>query len=212
MNEACLFHEYDCLVRNFKPSSVVVAAVHEGPSDASRSIGQIVATFKISEQRFEKWGSLTIGLDFIADGSGQPMTWMSDTGDWGYGILVHGVRTRGDWIQLLTKPFPGNAWVWRKTTTFSANVDSIEGNILGLEPLQATMRGRKTQTTVAGTYTILKVRNGLVEFREEIPSDMPCGDEVKQPSVMPPILRAPAEQFFSADGTPKFATVYTKGC
>jgi hypothetical protein len=43
--------------------------------------------------------------------------------------------------------------------------------------------------------------------------DMPCGlDAIPPPAVMPPTFRAPASAFFDAQGRPRFAVKYTKGC
>ena len=65
----------------------------------------------------------------------------------------------------------------------------------------------------SGSYFITRVdRAGVVTFREELDIDMPCGDEVTPPTVMPPTFRAPASAFFDAQGRPRFAVRYTKGC
>jgi hypothetical protein len=138
MDRLCQHHEYECLTRNIQHTSVTLATVHEAPSADSRVVGHILAVVIVSADRFENFGSLTIELDFGPSGSNERLVWIATVGDWGYGILVHGVRTRRDWIQLSGRLFPKNAWVWRNSPGFSATVDALDGAILALDPLEAS--------------------------------------------------------------------------
>ena len=82
----------------------------------------------------------------------------------------------------------------------------LESFILILGPLEATTAGSKKPTLAEGNYRVLKVRRGTVWFRAEAESDMAAcaGKDIEPPKVLPPTLSAPAAQFFTADGIPRF--------
>jgi hypothetical protein len=62
------------------------------------------------------------------------------------------------------------------------------------------------------TYFIERVRDGEVVFREEVVTDMPCGEDIHPPDRMPPSFRAPARAFFDRNSRPRFTEVYIRGC
>jgi hypothetical protein len=211
LDELCRFHEFDCLQQNFRPTRVRVAIVRRRPLPDSQVVGQIVASLAIRKD-VEQWGHVGIGLEFEPEGSLAPMMWIADVGDWGYGIHFTGVVEHSGWINPSTKPFPDDAWVSTRTNpNFEGFSGSIEDSIVGLSPLEL-IDGRQKRLIPDGSYKILKIRNDTVWFRPEVPSDYPCGEDVKPPKKFPTTLKAPAAQFFEPDGTPRFQQVYTKGC
>jgi hypothetical protein len=209
--QVCKDSRFDCMKQNLVPFRAPVATVRHAPDPSSPIAGSIVAVMKL--QQYEQSGNISFGLDFeSANTPGRPVTWINDVGDWGYGIHVAGVRPQGDWIQLIGAPFPASAWIPALGESFSGYVEPLDDQILNLESMQATGPDGTPRTIRRDAYKILSSKAGTIEFRAEVPSDMACGEEVKPPSVMPPTLRAPASEFFRPDGTPRFATKYTRGC
>jgi hypothetical protein len=70
---------------------------------------------------------------------------------------------------------------------------------MGLAPFKATWPNGATRLIESGSYLITSITNGVVRFRKEVPSDMACGEDIKPPRVMAPILRPPATEFFWGD-------------
>ena len=113
-------------------------------------------------------------------------------------------------------PFDGDAWIYggrENDSRLRGEAFSIARQILELRDVRARRADGRTVVLPSGSYFIAGVdRAGVVTFREELDIDMPCGDEVTPPTVMPPTFRAPASAFFDAGGLPRFAFKYTKGC
>ena len=144
---------------------------------------------------------------------GRLRPWTRDTD---YGPHLAGVRSRDGWIGLSGAPFDGDVWIYGGRDTDSrlrGEASSIVRQILDLHDVHARRADGRTVIVPSGAYFITRVdRGGVVTFREELDIDMPCGEEVKPPTVMPPTFRAPAGAFFDAQGRPRFAIKYTKGC
>ncbi len=95
---------------------------------------------------------------------------------------------------------------------FWVHAERMERHVVHLRALRARPANGGQARTLSGQYTVVDTRGSDVVFRAEIPSDMPCGDDVADPSPAPMVWTAPASAFFDRDGTPRFSTVYTKGC
>jgi hypothetical protein len=98
------------------------------------------------------------------------------------------------------------------TKNLRGEASSIAGEILDFRDVRARTANGRTRS-LSGSYFITRIdRAGVVSFREELDIDMPCGEHVSPPAVMPPTFRAPASAFFQADGRPRFEVKYTRGC
>jgi hypothetical protein len=156
---------------------------------------------------------LTIVLDVeTTEPPARRARWMTEIGDWGYGIHIAGVRTQDDWVQLVGLPLVGDAWLPTGTPEFGSIVEPLAGSIVTLRSLPGQGPGGARRTIPAGDYFVTRLVDGAVELRAEIATDMPCDADAKPPAVMPPLLRAAPAAFFDADGTPRFATKYQRGC
>jgi hypothetical protein len=202
----------DCLAD--RPQSIQwrLATAYAGPSKTENVVGYVDAVLRITHAG-DQSRQLTIGLDFEpAHTPGERASWLESVGDWGYGIEHDGVRRSGDWIQLIGRPFPSPIWLFTRTPSFGAHVDSVQGRLVALEPLEATGPTGAKVRIEAGTYLIQSIRNGVVSFRVELPSDMPCGEDVKPPPRPPASMSAIASEFFNSDGTARFSLAYPRGC
>lgn len=203
-----------CIRRNVTSNRERVATLYSAPHGDSTPSAFINAFMNISPDD----GTLRMGLDLeSADRPRQFISWISDVGDWGYGIRIDGnVRTQGEWVQVLHPMLRGPAWMPKEALEPKAElytyVDSIAGHILHVQPLEATNPSGVREVIEAGDFLITRVSPDAVEFRAEVESDYACGDDIPPPPVLPPLLRASHREFFNADGTPRFATKYAKGC
>jgi hypothetical protein len=192
---------------NFTPVRRRVSTVRSAPGPTAGVRGYLHLVLKVRKQD----GGLMYGLDFErAEAPGRFETWLDSVGDWGYGIHVPGLRARGTWVQLIGPPFDGDAWIDGETPALSASVEPVQDQLLALRGVRATRAGREQRQT--GTFLIQRVSGGSVTFRQEVPSDMPCADDVKPPGALPPSWQAPAREFFDAQGRPLFDVAYPKGC
>jgi hypothetical protein len=173
-------------------------------------VGYLLAVIRVL--RSVDHNELGIGLDFeSADQTHRRTQWIESVGDWGYGIEMDGVATNGTWVQVFDGPIKPSMWL-TGSPQLHVRVDSIKGQLVGLEQLEATdPSGAKVRTEDAA-YLILSVDSNAVIFRQEVPSDAPCGDDAKAPPILPPSLRAPTSEFFNPDGSARFGRAYTRGC
>ena len=206
----CKRYTSACFSQNFSSARRLIAELHSAPNSASAVVGSVHAVLRM---RGEQDLGLTIGLDVERTANpGQFAAWIDTVGDWGYGIYVCGVRPRGDWVQLVGAPFPSQAWLPTSSTSLSALVQPIGGEILRLQSVRATLPNGVRGRIPDGQYLIVRSSQTTIEFRAEVPSDMPCGDSIRPPKMMPPTLRTTPTEFFNQDGSPRFAFVYTRGC
>jgi hypothetical protein len=196
-----------CKVRENRPPSAHFVRVRSAPSFTAPIAGDILI---IGRGSAADW---RFALVFRATADRRRRIWFRDI-DWGYGPHLSGVRSRGGWIGLSGAPFDGDAWIYvGGTTNLRGEASSIAGQVLELHDVRAAGADGRTRVLPSGSYSIARVdRSGVVTFREELDIDMPCGEDVRPPAVMPPTFRAPASAFFDAGGRPRFEVKYTKGC
>ena len=138
--------------------------------------------------------------------------WLDSAGDWGYGIEIPGVRGRGGWIQLFADALPAQSWIRSDAPSFRGEASTIVGALVTLPSLPARFPDGATRRIAPGSYLITRIRGASVWFRAEMASDMPCGEDVTPPEVMPPMLQAHPADLFAPDGTPLFSFTYWRGC
>ena len=206
----CKRYTSACFSENFSSARRLIAELHSAPNSASPVVGSVHAVLRMSG---EPDVDLAIGFDVERTSNpGQFAVWLNTVGDWSYGIYVCGVRPRGGWVQLVGAPFPSQAWLSTRSTSLSALVQPIAGEILRLQSVRATLPNGVRGRIPDGPYLIVRSSQATIEFRAEVPSDMPCGDSIRPPKVMPPILRTTPAEFFNQDGSPRFSFVYARGC
>lgn len=157
-----------------------------------------------------------VGFGFDLEWTDRPgvyREWIANLGDWGYSYSIDGWGVPHDaWVRLLGPPSLRAVWVPKARNGFYVHAAQMERHVVHLRSVRARPIGRGELRRLSGQYTLVEVRGGSVVFRAEIPSDMPCGDDTPDPSPAPTVWTAPASAFFDHDGTPRFRTVYTRGC
>ncbi len=194
---------------SLRPSfTKVFASVYPAPDTTVDKLGDLSV--------FANWEPyLHLGWGFRADSSQTEIVWREDVGDWGYGINEFVLDRRPGWVRLPPGPFGNEGWVrvveYDQPNGFAGSVYSVVDNLLILDDVHATRAGTASTESVSGSVLIETIEAGWVHFRLEIPSDMPCGDEV---AADPPMVRyvAPVSHFVTSEGRPKFWLAYPKGC
>lgn len=195
-----------CIFRESRPLSIHFVRVRSAPSFTAPITGDLLLVGRKSSVDWR----FALVYRLAADGSRR--TWFRDV-DSGYGPHLSGVRSHAGWIGLSGAPFDTDVWIYAGTDhNLQGEASSIAGYVLELHDIRVrTSDGRRR--VLSGPYFIVQVdRAGIVSFRQELDIDMPCGEDVSPPSIMPPTFRAPASAFFDADGRPRFELKYTKGC
>jgi hypothetical protein len=200
----------ECFSRNVHPVRLRVGLLHARPDSSRLAVANVHARLEVRQAEFDGLG-FGLDVELIAK-PGQFIPWVADVGDWGYGLHISGVRVRGRWIQLIGSPLPPSAWLPMDSQTLPATVTPLTGQILRLPPLRARWPDGAMRAISEGPYLFYRAAEDRIEFRAEIPSDFPCGEDLTPPSVMPPRLRTTPKELFGPDGAPRFEGVYTKGC
>lgn len=203
---------YACRAKYIKPARYRIAEVHATPSEASPVVASLFEERRVATNN---------QLEFIwtlemTDRPGRQLPWPDSVDAFDYGLHISGAHRRGDWVRLLTS-IPVDGWL-RITPEGQGGsiyvwVSALPGTIVDLSPLLAIGQDGRERPIGGGPYLVKSVSDtGMIEFREKIPSDYSCGEPVIDPVPLPPTLRSRADEFFYADGTPRFSMTYTKGC
>jgi hypothetical protein len=197
-----------CTTRERRFRTLHYVRVRTAPSFSAPIVGDL-----LSVERTPDTGFTHFALVYRAAPDGRLRPWIREI-DWGYGVYLSGVRTRNGWIGLSGAPFDGDVWIYGgREKDLRGEAQSIAERILELHDVRARSADGRTFVLPSGSYFVTHVdRAGVVTFREELDIDMPCGEDVKAPTVMPPTFRALASAFFDGQGRPRFAVKYTKGC
>jgi len=200
-----------CIEKYVDRSADRIATLHSAPDAQSPIVGFVWGVLRA--------GAWNVGYDLEIELAADPSrrrVWIENAGEWMHGVDQPGVRVRGSWVQLIGPSFPPISWIDVKEAKLPIDVTSIGGSLVSLPALSATFPDGEQRAIAEGAYRIERIADGIVTFRAEIPSDMPCGgpDEPPPdpPAVMPPMLRAPARHFFGADGVALFRDAYPGGC
>lgn len=196
-----------CRQRNLRPLAKRLARVHVAPSSDSAVAGELDAVLGFHPQ-FD----LGYRIEFRPVNGERARVWLESAGDWGYGIEVPGVRRSGGWIQLFADVLPAQSWIRADSAEFHGEATPLVDALVTLQPLPARYPDGSTRRILPGSYLITQVQDAGVQFREEVAADMPCGEDVKPPDVMPPTLEARPADLFARDGTPLFSLTYSRGC
>ena len=194
-----------CADRESRLLSVHFVRVRDAPAFTAPIVGDLLLVGRRSRERWQ------FSVVYRA-ADGRRRTWLRDM-DWGYGPYLSGVRSHGGWIGLSGPPFDGDPWIYGGVThDLRGEASTIAGQVLELHNIPVRS-GKRRERVLSGSYFITRVDPaGIVAFRTELDIDMPCGEEVIPPAVMPPILRARASAFFDEQGRPRFEVKYKKGC
>lgn len=199
-----------CGALNLRPLAVKSVPVYGGASTGSAILGEIVAVLQVRAPH-----GLGYRLEYLPRGA-QPVIWIDDVGDWTFGIEIPGVRTRGTWIQLFGAPFARVSWINGATPSVTAGtvaqVEPIEGHLLWLPALPAAWPDGRRGPITAGSYLVERIRDNEITVRAEIPTDFPCSEVLKNPSVKPSSVRIAVRDFFSPEGDALFSYTYWRGC
>jgi hypothetical protein len=193
------------------PFEIAFATVYEAPDTNAASLGELLTRAVWEPYLHMSWV-------FRPAQDGHDAVWREDVGDWGYGVNQYVVSTVPGWVQLPPGPHGNTGWVrlvgYRETNGFPGNVSSVVGELLYLENVEATLLDESMEThIVEGEVLIESIESGQVTFRPEIPSDMPCGEDVDPEAEYPVMFyRAPIAHFLDENLQPRFRLAYPKGC
>ena len=98
--------------------------------------------------------------------------------------------------------------------TLNAGVSSYVEEIIYLPGIKATTYPSGELTTLkSGNYVVEKYEKGVYIIREEVPTDMPCGDEVP-PTDLSKVARykLPIKSLMDAYGEIVIEIAYPRGC
>jgi hypothetical protein len=201
----------DCRSRNVATTYEELEVLRSRPDERSPITGRVYLSLKVI--RLGSTEELVVGLDVASvERPSELRTWIPWVGDVGYGIPLSGLRETDKWVQVFGDALPPQAWLPRVSSAMEVDVTTIDGAIVDLSPLRARWPDGRTRVIPEGSYLIQRVTRSGIEFREEVPTDFACGQDVVVPRVMPPLLVAAPSEFFAPNGSPRFSNKYTKGC
>lgn len=190
--------------------SWVLTSVYAGPRKDATIIGDLTAEARWSDAR-----QLEIVLGYRPAQEDTTVIWREQLGDWDYGIHQFVLQRRARWGRLPPEPFGDSAWLLTQGQTGNegliGRITSLEQRLVEVDAMQALNVRTGNRTTIdRQVYFVTRVDNRSVEFRPELPSDMPCGarDDGSGRIAEKPdgrsLYRVPLQQMMTKEGKPRF--------
>jgi len=187
-----------------------ICDVYSSPDTSSEIMGFISSTYNHEADNFI--------LYYGPKDSKELLMWNDSLGDWGYGVYAHTFSVSGAFVKLPPNPFPENSWIQvgsKVKNGLKGDIESLVGRIIYIQELSAIKVTMHENLIIeAGNYMVLGLENGSYLIRKEIPSDMPCGDEVKDSIDESTIVRylVNYEDLIDENYRLRFSIAYPKGC
>ena len=188
--------------------------MYGSPSRDFDPIGEITIEAVWVEDRF-----LDLVLGYGAAEADSVSVWRDRLGDWGYGIHQFVLQRRGDWVMLPPGPYGALGWVRVQAGAggdgLPGRVVSLEGRLIEIDSMSALNMLTGDSTCIGrGVYYVTAADSEAVEFRPELPSDMPGGasegrGELEADSL--PLYRVPLGSMLGEDWQPRFEVAYPRG-
>ena len=182
--------------------------LYDKPDNTSNKIGALIVTATPGKG---------LRYEFIPAGGKDSVPFVPDLfdSDWGYGPhSAHTVLKRvGDWVLLPADPFPGPVWVNLMAgfgrAHYVCNIRGVENRPYVYDPLKI---GTVYELDGHGVV-ITEIREDGLLLRDEISSDMPCGDEEAAGNIVEPKAELfPWAKLYNGSGHFKLLLRYTRGC
>ncbi len=200
-----------CYAREFRSKEWTLASLHASPTRNARQLGTLVAVGAYTPEHH-----IHIRIDYQPP-KGKRVVWISNVGDWGYGLDLFVIGRRGSWLQLPPGPFPQPVWIQTQRNGLSGGAGSIVGTVIaiaqGVQGVNAST-GRRTELPADRNYVIERITGGQAFVRQEVGADMPCEgaeEEKEVPTATTPRFRV-LKDLFDKTGRPKVTIAYGRGC
>ncbi|MBD3369441.1 hypothetical protein GF402_03650 [Candidatus Fermentibacteria bacterium] len=196
-------------------NSWALANVYATPTEDSEPIGEFTVETVWAENNILKFV-----LGYRPAGRDSVIVWRDRLGDWGYGIHQFVLQKRDDWVLLPPGPYGEEAWIRVQDNAegegLYGRVVCLEGRLIEIDSMSVLSVGTGDSAKIdRQIYLVTSVDSQMVEFRPELPSDMPSGasdDLSEHPADSLPIYRVWLRRMLTVEGEPRFEIAYPRGC
>ncbi len=193
--------------KNMPSQTWVLCEIYSEPNSEAIKVGQMISYYEPDVSNFI--------VQFLSS-NGTVKKELRNIGDWGYGIHLNVIESTKEFARLPESYFGNSAWVrmGNQPQTLNAGVSSYVEEIIYLPGIKATTYPSGELTTLkSGNYVVEKYEKGVYIIREEVPTDMPCGDEVP-PTDLSKVARykLPIKSLMDAYGEIVIEIAYPRGC
>lgn len=210
-----------CLRDRHQPRDVVTDSVRAEPNMEAPARGVLVARLGVQSPPDGAADRASLGYDLVfrSRATGRERV-LRRLGDWGYGVRWYVRARQGEWVSI-----PGTrGWLNLGAGPIRGGLTSARGDLVTLEEPVTARRGDAggdgpdVVRLPAGSYLVVRVREGTMWLRPERPSDMPCGRGGQKPEGGEPeggepgALAIEVDALFRPDGTARIAATYPRGC
>lgn len=193
--------------KNTKSKVWILSNLYDKPDRSSTKVGELVTYFEPAINNCI--------LQFrTIDGS--VIKEIKQIGDWGYGIHLNITGWENGFAQLPYSFLSDTAWIPAgdepnslngHATTFVDQIVSLPSTAVKVYP------NGQSQKLQRGNYVIEKIYQGTFIIRKEVPTDMPCGENVEW-SNLDKLTRYQLRiiNLLGDDGEISIKVAYPKGC
>lgn len=193
--------------KKIKSDIWTLGEIFSAPSNTSKKVGNLITYYEPEVNNFI--------LQFrTIDGSVAKE--VRSIGDWGYGIHLNVIGSIDGFVRLPNAFLKSLAWirVGNGSNSLNGRVSSFVEQIVSLPTISvSTYPSGLQQILERGNYVIEKYQDGSFIIRSEIPSDMPCGDDVEQVDLNTlPRYELSIKNLIDGDGEISMGVAYPRGC
>lgn len=193
--------------KKIKSDTWTLGEIFNAPNNNSRKVGELITYYEPAVNNFI--------LQFqTIDGSVAKE--IRSIGDWGYGIHLNVIGSTEGFVRLPNAFLKSLAWIriGNGSNSLKGAVSSFVEQIVSLPTISvSTYPSGLQQILERGNYVIEKYQGGSFIIRSEIPSDMPCGDDVEQVDLTAlPRYELPIKNLINEDGEISIRVAYPRGC
>jgi hypothetical protein len=182
--------------------------VYDHPDSTAKIIGELWLKYEKKIANFSICFKTSNNSNFI--------TWEKDIGDWGYGVREFIIEINSGFAKLPGRIFPAEAWVEiHNNNGLNGEVKTITGELFYIPEIKATDLSRNKSIVLANAvYLVLSKDKDSYIIRKEIPSDMPCGDNIVETKDKDKLEKYKIElkDLLDNDGRVIISLAYPKGC
>jgi hypothetical protein len=185
----------------------VLADIFSLPCTSSEKVGELITFYDQTESNFV--------IQFRKNND-KITKEIRRIGDWGYGIHINAISATHDFVRLPDDFLSHECWIklGDYTEGFNGGVNSYIDQIVYLTSSTVTnLSTRSNQKLEQGNYVVEKIQGQNFIIRKEVPTDMPCGEEVEVIDINTlDRFKLPWKNLYGEQGDMNIQYAYPRGC
>ncbi|WP_462248320.1 hypothetical protein [Ekhidna sp.] len=193
--------------KEIKSDIWILGSIFNAPSNASKKVGDLITYYDPA------FGNFILQFRTV---DGSVLKEIRNVGDWGYGVHLNVIGSTDGFIRFPDEFLNSVAWikVGNGLNSINGYVSTFLDQIVSLPTISVkTYPDGVEQLIKRGNYVIEKRQGNSFIIRSEIPSDMPCGSDIKKVEMNSlPRYQLMIKNLIKEDSEFSIELAYPRGC